>query len=82
MVTQIGHNIVHNINQEWNHSLLLITIEHHVQQMSQHLMKTNKISQFSTGQTFLLNLLWRRNVGAEYANQHVPVKIQQSHMIQ
>lgn len=42
MVTQIGHNVVHNINQEWNHSLLLITIEHHVQQMSQHLMKTKK----------------------------------------
>lgn len=82
MVTQIGHNIVHNINQEWNHSLLLITIEHHVQQMSQHLMKTNKISQFSTGQTFLLHLLWRRNDGAEYANQHVTVKIQQSHMTQ
>lgn len=44
MVTQIGHNIVHNINQEWNYSLLLIAIEHHVQQMSQHLMKRKKKS--------------------------------------
>lgn len=38
VVTQIGHDIVHDINQQWNDSLLLITIEHHVQQMSQHLM--------------------------------------------
>lgn len=38
VVTQIGHNIVHDINQQWNDSLLLIAVEHHVQQVSQYLM--------------------------------------------
>lgn len=38
VVTQIGHDIVHDINQQWNDSLLLIAVEHHVQQVSQYLM--------------------------------------------
>lgn len=38
MVAEVGHDIVHNINQQWNHFLLLVTIEYHVQQMSQYLI--------------------------------------------
>lgn len=37
VVAEVGHDIVHNINQQWDHPLLLVTVEHHVQQMSQHL---------------------------------------------
>lgn len=42
VVTEVGHYVVHDINQQWDHPLLLVTVEHHVQQMSQHLM--NKFS--------------------------------------
>lgn len=45
MVAEVGNYIVHNINQQWDHSLLLITVEDHVQQMSQHL--TNKVHIYS-----------------------------------
>lgn len=41
MVAEVGHYVVHNVNQQWDHPLLLVTVEHHVQQMSQHL--TNKV---------------------------------------
>lgn len=41
VVAEVGHDIVHNINQQWDHPLLLVTVEHHVQQMSQHL--NNKV---------------------------------------
>ena len=40
MVAEVGHYIVHDINQQWDHPLLLIAVEHHVQQMSQHLKNT------------------------------------------
>lgn len=37
VVAEVGHNVVHDINQQWYDPLLLVTVEHHVQQMSQHL---------------------------------------------
>lgn len=37
VVAEVGHYVVHDINQQWDHPLLLITVEDHVQQMSQHL---------------------------------------------
>lgn len=40
VVAEVGHNIVHDINQQWDDFLLFVTVEDHVQQMSQHL--TNK----------------------------------------
>lgn len=73
VVTQIGHDIVHDINQEWNDSLLLITIEHHVQKMSQHLMiSIKKTQQFSTKQTFLQQYAHFRNV---MMSQNIPQDI-------
>lgn len=45
VVAEVGNYIVHNINQQWDHPLLLITVEDHVQQMSQHL--TNKVHIYS-----------------------------------
>lgn len=37
MVAEVGYYIMHDINQQWYDPLLLVTVEHHVQQMSQHL---------------------------------------------
>lgn len=37
MVTEVGHYVVHDVNQERDDLLLLIAVEHHVQEMSQHL---------------------------------------------
>lgn len=45
MVAEVGHNVVHDINQQWDHPLLLVTVEHHVQQMSKHLR--NEVSIYS-----------------------------------
>lgn len=41
VVAEVGHYVVHNINQQWDDPLLLVTVEHHVQQMSQHLVNDN-----------------------------------------
>lgn len=39
MVAEVGHYVVHDVNQQRDDLLLLVAVEHHVQQVSQHLPK-------------------------------------------
>jgi len=43
VVTEVGNNIVHNIYKQRNNPLLFVTVENHIQEMSQNLQKERKI---------------------------------------
>lgn len=43
VVAEVRNHIVHDVDQQRNDSFFLIAVEHHVQQVSQHLKHTSKI---------------------------------------
>jgi len=43
VITEVGNNIVHDIYKQRNNPLLFITVENHIQEMSQNLQQVRKL---------------------------------------